>query len=226
MLKANVPSIPRAERALRRANCLSSDAVGDCVRITGPKVGTLYQVTKVAIATVGNPPAVGIITKKHSATLCVVQFHGPMKGVYSSLTPNQPYFAGTDSRLAKVGDLTYPSGLAYFQQIAVALHTDEVFVNPLLATYGPGGGLVSRMFRQSLSGAINGVNSVFLSSVKFSRDLGQKESLYLNGVLLEDGAGNDYDVTESVPTTGYDTVTLAGPPKAGDKLTLDFVPFV
>ena len=62
--KANAASIPRSQRILGKANCLATDLLGDCVRITGPKVANRYQVTRVNIATAGNPPAVGIIVRK------------------------------------------------------------------------------------------------------------------------------------------------------------------
>ena len=79
---------------------------------------------------------------------------------------------------------------------------------------------------QPLTGLINGVNLVFTTSIPFIHTLQRKELFYINGVRMNDGVGNDYVVSESVPLAGYDTLTLAYAPLVGDTLTLDFYPDV
>ncbi|MBU6287591.1 MAG: hypothetical protein KGS10_05460 [Chloroflexi bacterium] len=90
---------------------------------------------------------------------------------------------------------------------------------------GGGGGGGSRLFNQLLTGAINGVNTTYTTASDFTHDGSFDEAVYLNGQKLQSGAGNDYTVSESGgPGTGYDTVTLAIAPIAGDVLAIDYQP--
>ena len=84
--------------------------------------------------------------------------------------------------------------------------------------------LTDRNFNQALLGPINGTNLVFATATKFDRDGTRNEKFYYNGQLLEEGSGNDYVASEAMPTTGFDTLTLAFPPKSGDTLKIDFTP--
>jgi len=86
--------------------------------------------------------------------------------------------------------------------------------------------LVNREYRQSLLGPINGTNTIFATSTKFIRDGTRNEVLKYNGVTLDQGGSDDYVASESVPTTGFDTVTLTFAPQVGDKLIIDFTPKV
>lgn len=75
----------------------------------------------------------------------------------------------------------------------------------------------------ALIGVINGTNMVFTTPETFMHDGTTSIFVYLNGVRLELGVGNDYVVSESIPGNGYDTVTLPFapvPPK--DKITADY----
>ena len=56
MQKANLASVPRSERILGRSDCLTTDAVGDIVRITGAKVGNRFQVAKIDLSLPETPP--------------------------------------------------------------------------------------------------------------------------------------------------------------------------
>jgi hypothetical protein len=76
-----------------------------------------------------------------------------------------------------------------------------------------------------VSGVQDGVNTVFTTSTKFKHTATIKEILFLNGVRLREGAGNDYTISESTPGTGYDTITLAVAPVSVDYLTIDLFPF-
>jgi len=128
--KANVPSIPRAEKVLRRAQCSAAEAVGDCVRISGSKIGSLYQVRKMDPTVAGTDQAVGIVTKKYDATTCRVQLWGPMPDVYGSLVPGQRYWVDVDSTLTPVRPSPAPGGVLYLQMMGVALDDDELLVDP------------------------------------------------------------------------------------------------
>jgi len=88
---------------------------------------------------------------------------------------------------------------------------------------GPGSGN-GTAGTQPLTGIVNGANQTFTSVTKWIRNANTAETLFYNGVRLTEGAGNDYIASESVPTTGYDTVTLAFAPQPGDVLVIDFYP--
>lgn len=80
---------------------------------------------------------------------------------------------------------------------------------------------------EPLLGIIDGVNTVFHSESIIDRsDLKKAEYVYYNGVLLESGASNDYSVSESIPGSGYDTITFVFSPKPGDKLEIKYIPIV
>lgn len=141
--KANPASVPRSERIVRHATCGAGDALRQCVRVTAPRVGNLWNVGGVTSSTITElTPAVGVIIKKLSPTECFVQFHGPVQlGLYSGLTPGQRYVVGTDGQPATIGDINYPLlGVGLFQQIGIATSDDELLVHPV----GVGTGLSGR----------------------------------------------------------------------------------
>lgn len=235
MHQANAAPIPRAEKALGRANCLATDSVGDLVRITSNKVGNRYQVTRADPTGGTTIPAVAVILRKFSPTECVVQFHGPLPAsrmdgppaVYTTLSAGMAYFLGTDGLPAAPGDVNFPvaGGTTHFQQIGVANDAGELYLNLLEARLGGAGG--GRYYKQTLGGAINGANTTFTTTVAFVHGGVGTEKLYYNGVLLEEGLGCDYEAQESGGAgTGFDTIEMLFTPKAGDKLAIDFVPDV
>ena len=130
MQKVNVPSIPRAQKILGRAYCLSTDLLGDCVSISGAKTGNIYNVTKFDPTTESQNQAIAVITKKYSTTLCRIQFLGPMTGVYTSLTPGSSYWVDFDSQLTDVRPIPDPGAIFLLQQMGIALSTDELLINP------------------------------------------------------------------------------------------------
>ena len=88
--------------------------------------------------------------------------------------------------------------------------------------------LASRRFHQTLIGPVDNLNTVFTSAEKFRHDGIRNECCYYNGQLLEEGAGNDYVVSESVPGLGYDTIETLFIPRNGanpDKLWIDYTPY-
>jgi len=132
----NALSVPRGlatfPRKWLKANCQTSDNVGDCVYITGGMVGEFYQVTKVDPADQSKMPAVGIITSKKGPTECRVQFLGEIKNIYSLMTPGKLLFIGSDGRLNETPPLPLPSGYVFVQPMAVVASSTVLVVAPAL----------------------------------------------------------------------------------------------
>jgi hypothetical protein len=223
--KVNAASVPRSERILGRADCLSSDAVGDVVRIRAAKVGNRFQVEKVDISTPGSPPSVAVVVKKYTATDCIVHFHGPLKSIYAGLTPGVAYVVGTDSRPAAVGDANYPTaGSDYFQQMGVATDDEELLVVFLGASFG-GASTSARLFQQLLTATGN--PKIFTTGLNFRHGGVDTEVVSYNGQRLVEGLGNDYVASESGGVgTGYDTITLEFTPRPASNFRVDYTPDV
>lgn len=98
-------------------------------------------------------------------------------------------------------------------------------INLTVGAFTINGASLLRYFQQTLAGPQNGVNVVFTTPVKFIASGPSKESFSVNGVLLLQGVGNDYTVSESGGVgTGYDTITMAFAPRSNDRLSIDFSP--
>jgi hypothetical protein len=138
VLLENAASIPRSQKILIRATCLSTDLVGYCVRISGSKTGSIYDVTKMDPTDPSTNQAVGIITQKYSSTLCQVQLSGPLANVYSSLVPGKRYWIDTDSTLTEDRPSPLPGGVLYLQLMGVALSDNEILISPSLPVVMPG----------------------------------------------------------------------------------------
>lgn len=128
-------SIPRALSLFPtneiEANCLSSDAVGNCVYITGPRIGGYYQV---ATADPHNGavkmPAIGVVKTKLSPTLCKVQVTGLMEGVATGLTPGRVVFVSSTGTITHNIATPAVGQLAYIQSMGVAFSSDVVMIIP------------------------------------------------------------------------------------------------
>lgn len=220
----NPASIPRSEKVLGRANCLAGDFMGGVVYVTGPKVSNRYQVSTADPTQTARMPAAGLLIRKDTATLGVVQFHGPVKGVYTGLTPGATYYVGTDGLLSRPDDPNFPAlGTSWFQKVGIATGSSEIFLDFGEPSYGAPFGQ-ARFYQRPFTGTLNGVNSAFVAEQPFIASGPQKEAVFRNGVLQEQGAVADYTVAESVPGGGYDTVIFFRPPRTGEKITLDFTP--
>lgn len=126
----NAATVPRAEKVIKKANCLASDLAGDCVRITGPTVGGLYQVTHMDPTVDGTDQAVGVIISKTTSTLCYVQFHGPLHGVYAGLTPGKRLYVNADSQLTHTPPTPAGGGVLYLQVMGSAIDESVVLLTP------------------------------------------------------------------------------------------------
>lgn len=118
----NHATIPRAERVLRRATCQASDAVGACVRIIGPA-----EVETLDITDVTGSPAVGVIIDKPSPTEALVQFSGPITGVYSGLAPGDWYLVSVSGVLSPNIPVVGAGQKVFVQHMGWALD-DDVFM--------------------------------------------------------------------------------------------------
>lgn len=82
-----------------------------------------------------------------------------------------------------------------------------------------------RIYQEELLGDVDGVNKTFFTQRKFYRDATQREALYVNGVVKEEGSTANYSISESEgPGTGYDQVDLLFAPRTPDNLRMDYAP--
>lgn len=113
------------------ANCLAGDVISAAVRITGPYIAGLAQVTTCDITLAGGYPAVGVLVAKSSPTDCIVQVSGPC-ALFLGLTPNATYFVGLTGQpaLAPIGPSG--SGRASIQSLGIAIDvtTLQLSVSP------------------------------------------------------------------------------------------------
>lgn len=87
----------------------------------------------------------------------------------------------------------------------------------------PGGAVGRLKTNVELLGATDGVNTVFTTPDYFLHDGTSNEMLYLRGVRLKEGVGNDYLVSESGGVgAGYDTITFDRAPRSGDTILIDY----
>jgi len=223
--KLNAASVPRSEKILGRANCLATDSISDCVRIRAPKTGNRFEVEKVDIGVSGSLPSVAIVIRKYSATDCIVQFHGPLKDIYTGLVSGSSYVVGSDAKLARIGDANYPvSGVDFFQFMGVATSDEEFLIHPLQATFG---GLFTsaRFFGQALTPTVD--PQIFITSLKFKHGGIDTEIVNYNGQQLLDGTVNDDSASESGGVgTGYDTISLTFTPRPLSNWSIDYTPDV
>ncbi|NNL47882.1 MAG: hypothetical protein HKO76_05910, partial [Acidimicrobiia bacterium] len=108
-------------------NCLSGDAVGDFVYITGNKVAGRVQVTKADITNVSKMPAVGVIVSKDNPTTCDVQWSGEVLGVFTGLTAGRVHWVDTDG--TPTASLPAPGADHYLQKVGVATSSDSMVLH-------------------------------------------------------------------------------------------------
>lgn len=90
-----------------------------------------------------------------------------------------------------------------------------------------GGGTLDRWFSQEFNESPNGVRTTFTTSQDFKHGGTDTEIVYYSGQALIEGAGNDYVAFESGGGgSGYDSITMAVPPKSFSTLRIDFTPDV
>lgn len=112
------------------ADCLSTDAVGDCIQFTGDLLGDRYQVTR------ADPRALiqasGVIIRKATSTQCTIRMAGLMTGIVSGFVPNGLVWLGINGRLEQDRALitALPGGKVLVQPLGFAATSTTVFLLP------------------------------------------------------------------------------------------------
>jgi hypothetical protein len=194
---------PYSEGRYFEANCLFSDLVNHCVRVTGVTVG-VPDVTRVDPLLAPTMPAVGIIVQKPTSTTCLVQVSGQITS-FSPVVAGVWYYVGTSAFPVSAP----PAFPAIPQVIGVGLDTAR-----LLLRHGFGIEPAAAVDSEVPSGAVDGVNMAFGTAMPFKAGTTR---FYLNGVRQRPGGTFDY--TEG---PGPQTLTLTLPPRTGDHLLVDY----
>ena len=127
------------------------------------------------------------------------------------------------SVLAKIN--TAPVGTWFIDAATGDLWQKLVQTDPSSWVLRSSGTAAAPRFRELLVGTINGVNTIFTTTQNFLRTTGYEEWVYYNGQLIRHGASNDYTAQESGGVgTGYDQITTAFAPIAGDVLEILYLP--
>lgn len=132
----NSLSIARANRLyapkIVQANCVASDAIGDCIISSGSRISGLYQVTKIDPRIVTSGPSWGIIVSKSSSTFCTVQMFGILDGVYTGLVVGKIQWVGLNGKLHDDNSTItpLPAGKVFVQQMGLAISSDVVLLSP------------------------------------------------------------------------------------------------
>jgi len=105
-------------------------SVGDCVYISGPRVGELYQVDRADPADILKMPAIGVLIAMAISGQGEVQCLGEMRGVYSSLSFPKPLFVSLAGRLEHSTPNPAPGGYSMVQAVGAAMSSDEVLLCP------------------------------------------------------------------------------------------------
>jgi phage-related tail fiber protein len=97
---------------------------------------------------------------------------------------------------------------------AVALSGDVTITNAGVATVANQVKLAKVITRETPAGTINGSNAVFTTA---NGVVAGTESVYLNGILQDAGAGNDYVFSST------NTITFNAAPVSGDKIRVSYI---
>ena len=113
-----------------RANCLATDAVGDCMYSRVAAVGGIYQVTKVDPNDQNKMPAIGIIILKSSDTDCIVQTSGVVEDVYGGMDIRKTLYVDTDGGLTQALSPALPGDRMFVQAMGMAIDDAALVLAP------------------------------------------------------------------------------------------------
>ena len=116
------------------ANCLATDAVGDCVYSNLDVVAGIYQVTKVDPNDETKMPAVGLIISKSTDTDCIVKMSGLVEGIYGAMDLRKTLYVDIDGGLTQALPLALPGDRMFIQAMGMAVD-DGAFVLTPSATF-------------------------------------------------------------------------------------------
>lgn len=111
-------------------SCASGDAVGACVKITGPKSGGAYPVTTVDLTDPASGIAVGILSAKSAPTVGTVLMRGALTGFYSMLDPGKTYVVDAAGQITRTSPTPSPGLRVFVQSMGWAITDDEFYVAP------------------------------------------------------------------------------------------------
>lgn len=107
------------------ASCLLTDAVGDCVYMTGD-----YSVARADITDASKVPAVGVIISKPTTSTAIVRTHGEITGVYTGLVSGKVYFLGATGVPVVSPPVAGLNPFVYIQKIGLAISSNVLLVTP------------------------------------------------------------------------------------------------
>ena len=113
-----------AAARLARVVCLSSDAPGDCVYVSGPAVSGTMQVAKADITTIAKMPAIGVLLSKDTATTGVAI----LEGFYDVALPPGATRVWVGASGALVA--TPPTAPAFIESMGIAVDGGRALVRP------------------------------------------------------------------------------------------------
>ena len=115
------------------AECLATDAVGDCVYARMNPIAGVYQVTRADPEDWSMFPALGIISQKTGLTDCRVQYSGTVRGLYGGLQVSDLLFVGAAGRLVSTPPVPSVGGSVFVQAMGAVLGDDEFLVAPSMS---------------------------------------------------------------------------------------------
>jgi hypothetical protein len=107
------------------ASCLSTDAVGSAVYISGDSIGGIPQVTTADPTDYTKMPAMGVILSKGTTTSCQVGYLGAIS--ISGLTPNARYHVGLGGSVVQAVPSNRPFIVLVLGQ---AIDSGRLMLNP------------------------------------------------------------------------------------------------
>jgi hypothetical protein len=111
--------------------CLSGDAVGQLMCIRGDRINGKWRVQRADPQDVLKMPAIGILVSKSTPTVGVMQWIGPVEGVYTGLDVTKPaWWVGNGGTPSESHPLVGGVGnYAFAQQIGIPVAADVFLLN-------------------------------------------------------------------------------------------------
>ena len=118
-----------------RASCGAAVGVGEVIYLTGNIVGGLPEVDTVNIDANGENPGIGVVLKKRTTTICIIQVSGIIRNIYSGLTPGEFLFVAPGGSITGSTPSAPSAGRRAIQHVGSVLQTGEVLLDIRDPTY-------------------------------------------------------------------------------------------